>query len=182
MTRWRWLFRTAREARPISHLCRTAVQIVIFWGVLLWLLPTGIVKAELALGVPGFAGWFPAWAAWFIFAAASALGLASAVTMCLVGRGTPLPMDCATRLVVRGPYAHIRNPMALAGLTQGVAVGLLLGSGLVLVYCGCGVIVWNCMVRPVEEAEMQARFGAPYEAYRMSVPCWWIRWRAYAQE
>lgn len=62
--------------------------------------------------------------------------------------------------------------MALAGITQGAAVGFVAGSWLVIAWALAGSIVWNWMVRPVEEADLLARFGAPYAAYRDSVRCW----------
>jgi protein-S-isoprenylcysteine O-methyltransferase Ste14 len=60
------------------------------------------------------------------FCAASALGIWSAVVMSTLGRGTPLPSAMASDLVVRGPYRFVRNPMAVAGIVQGAAVGLCL--------------------------------------------------------
>jgi protein-S-isoprenylcysteine O-methyltransferase Ste14 len=80
--------------------------------------------------------------------------------------------------VVSGPYSHTRNPMAMAGLAQGAAVGLLLGSYGVLAYCLCGGILWNTIIRPLEEADLSQRFGADYERYRSHVRCW--RWRLVA--
>ena len=35
---------------------------------------------------------------------------------------------CPCELVVAGAYRYIRNPMVVAGSTQGVAVGLFAGS------------------------------------------------------
>ena len=38
------------------------------------------------------------------------------------------------RLVIAGPYRWIRNPMAVAGIVQGVAVGIILHAWLVITY------------------------------------------------
>jgi protein-S-isoprenylcysteine O-methyltransferase Ste14 len=38
-----------------------------------------------------------------------------------------------------------------------------------------GVLVWQFVLRPVEERDLAARFGAAYEAYRRAVRCWWPR-------
>ena len=66
--------------------------------------------------------------------------------------------------------------MALAGITQGVAVGLLLSSWMVVVYALAGSIVWNCIVRPLEEADLEHRFGDDFRRYAARVRCWVPRW------
>ncbi|MDI2023423.1 hypothetical protein PJL18_03971 [Paenarthrobacter nicotinovorans] len=76
------------------------------------------------------------------------------------------------RLVIAGPYRWVRNPMAVAGIAQGVGVGLLLGSWLVVAYAMIGSLVWNYVVRPLEEADLENRFGAEFRRYRSSVSCW----------
>ena len=48
-------------------------------------------------------------------------------------------------------YPYVRNPMAVAGLGQGVAVALILTSMEVALYCIVGMLIWNYFVRPVEE-------------------------------
>lgn len=107
-----------------------------------------------------------------VFIAAGALGLWSGWTLAVVGRGTPLPLDPARRLVVAGPYLYVRNPMALSGVMQGVGVGLWCGSWLVIAYAVNGALLWHAVVRPQEEYELSERFGDDYAAYRRVRKCW----------
>ena len=152
---------------------------MIFWTGLLVLLPVLLSAAErwlrLAWEPLQSSGW--AWVGAMVFLAASGLGLWACVSMALRGEGTPLPAATARRLVVVGPYRRVRNPMALAGTLQTVGVGLLLGSWLVLVSSVAGAVVWNTFIRPEEEADLAARFGPGYEAYRQAVRCWVPTWR-----
>lgn len=163
-------FRVAREGA--KHWARTFVQLTIFWGLFLVVLPAAIAVVEwrwqLGVDLP-----MPVRLAGIgILLLASALGVWSARTMAIAGEGTPLPSETARRLVVAGPYRVVRNPMAVAGVAQGVAVGLLLSSWLVVLYALAGSLVWNAVVRPHEEADLAERFGEEFERYRASVRCW----------
>lgn len=86
------------------------------------------------------------------------------------GRGTLAPWDPPRRLVVHGPYRHVRNPMI---------------SGVFLVLCGEAALLrspphalWaalfaalNLVVIPFfEEPLLEARFGDDYRRYRRHVP------------
>jgi protein-S-isoprenylcysteine O-methyltransferase Ste14 len=112
-----------------------------------------------------------------LLAAASALGVWSAVSMSSRGQGTPLPSAMPARLVIAGPYRFVRNPMAVAGIAQGVAVGLVLGSWLVVLYALAGSLVWNWVIRPLEEQDLEHRFGDEFRTYRRRVACWVTRVR-----
>ena len=159
-----------REAKPMRYLPVTITQMLVFWGFFLGVAPLVIWWLEhrwgLALALPTVVPGI------VIFALASALGVWSAITMATIGKGTPLPMATATELVIAGPYRWVRNPMAVAGIVQGVAVGLMLSSWLVVAYALAGSLLWNYTVRPHEEADLEARFGEPYRVYRDTVRCW----------
>lgn len=165
-------FRSSAVSRRSRVVARTGLQTLFFWGLFLGVLPAGIswfesrwgLHLEFPLGVRlGGAA---------LLVAATALGVSSAIAMSTKGEGTPLPSEMPRRLVVSGPYRFVRNPMAVAGIVQGVAVGLMLSSWLVVLYAVCGSLVWNTLVRPIEEADLAARFGGDYEAYAGRVRCW----------
>ena len=59
------------------------------------------------------------------------------------GQGTPLLSAMPNRLVIAGPYRVVRNPMAVAGIAQGVAVGLILSSWRVVAHAVVGSLLWN---------------------------------------
>lgn len=173
--------REARAASGRRNLLKTFVQMFVFWTTFLVLFPWAITEFETATGLNRWRFSHPAtpWLGVALFALGGSLGLTSAVMMAVVGRGTPLPADCARELVVCGPYRYIRNPMAVAGLAQGVAVGVFLGSPLVIAYALAGGPVWHLLVRPWEEADLEQRFGEPYRRYRAAVRCWLPRVRGY---
>mgnify|MGYP000865154642 CR=1 FL=1 len=166
-----------REARPASprwNVAKTLGQTFVFWTLFLVVLPWAIHRLEDALGL---AWWrFPGapwrWAGAVLFLLGGTLGISSGLIMAIQGRGTPLPADCPRQLVVSGPYRYLRNPMAVAGLSQGVAVGLFLGSPAIIAYALIGGPVWQVFVRPWEEADLEQRFGEPYRRYRATVRCW----------
>ncbi|HUQ84202.1 MAG TPA: isoprenylcysteine carboxylmethyltransferase family protein [Gemmatimonadaceae bacterium] len=164
-------FRHAAPATASALLARTAVQVAIFWGLFLFVLPPKIAQLDRttadALGIPHARA-----VAVVLFTIASSLGIASALTMVMRGRGTPLPIDGPRHLVVTGPYAWVRNPMAIAGLSQGLAVAIWLRSPLVVAYVIAGGALWHWLVRPLEEAHLLASFGEEYRAYRETVPLW----------
>jgi protein-S-isoprenylcysteine O-methyltransferase Ste14 len=166
-------FRPATD-RPKSgvYVASTIGQIVGFWGLFLVVLPIVIVALERRWGVGFEFSTVVAPLGVLLLVLASALGLSSAFVMSTLGRGTPLPSAMPNRLVIAGPYRWVRNPMAVAGILQGVAVGLLLSSWLVVAYAVIGSLLWNYAVRPSEEADLAKRFGADFARYERDVRCW----------
>ena len=172
-------FRTAAPASSSRYLVRTALQCALIWPLFLALLPAAVLLVEAWTGLPRFD--FPAqpFVAALLFAGFSALNLTTGGVLAVRGRGTPLPLDAPAELVVSGPYAWVRNPMAVAGLGQGAAVAVWLGSWLVLAYVLAGAGVWQLVLRPIEEEDLARRFGAVYAEYQRAVRCWWPRLTPY---
>jgi protein-S-isoprenylcysteine O-methyltransferase Ste14 len=93
------------------------------------------------------------------------------------GRGTLAPWDPTTRLVVSGPYRHVRNPMISGVLCVLLGEAALLGSLPLLAWFAV-VFAVNAVYFPlVEEPGLERRFGAAYDEYRANVPRWLPRLR-----
>ena len=89
-----------------------------------------------------------------------------------VGRGTLAPWDPTQRLVVRGPYRHVRNPMITGVLCVLLGEAVLLGSILILAWFACFAILNMTFIPLAEEPDLLRRFGEDYRIYRENVPRW----------
>lgn len=176
------MFRVSKPAKTNWILTKTAIQIVVVWSLILFVFPYFIVRLEDKLGVSRFVFPFQKILSVVFFISISFVGLSGAYTMSRIGQGTPLPLDAARNLVIKGVYAFIRNPMAISGVGQGLAVGMFLGSPLVLIYALLGALIWQFIFRPLEEDDLLKRFGADYENYCRAVRCWIPRRAAYHTE
>jgi len=158
-------------------LAQTAAMWTVFLVVLPWLVhaieaSTGLAEHRLESGTARVAGVA-------LFTLAGSVAIFSGLWLSVRGDGTPLPADTARLLVTDGPYAFVRNPLALTGILQGIAVGLFLGSPLVVAYALLGALAWHILARPWEEADLARRFGDDYARYRAAVPLWIPRLRAW---
>ena len=98
------------------------------------------------------------------------------------GRGTLAPWDPPRRLVVRGPYRYVRNPM-ISGV-------IFILAGIALVMRSVPHATWallflglNLLFIPLlEEPDLEMRFGDDYRRYRSAVPRFIPRHRAWVPE
>ena len=143
-------------------------------GAILWLVAeSGAATAPAGFAQPRF---------WFAFVlGASGLALAVWTTSLFrtVGEGTPAPWAPPDKLVVRGPYRHVRNPMIAGVLLMLGAESLFFGSwplaGWLTVF-----FLGNAIYFPlVEERALERRFGDDYRRYKANVLRWIPRWRAW---
>jgi protein-S-isoprenylcysteine O-methyltransferase Ste14 len=89
-----------------------------------------------------------------------------------IGRGTLAPWDPTRKLVVEGPYRHVRNPMIAAVLAVLVGEGLVFGSPGILAWAAAFFAVNHAWFLLGEEPGLQRRFGDEYRAYKRAVPRW----------
>ena len=170
-------FRPATSASLANHRRSSALQTAVMWTIFLLLIPLAIWLVEEVFKWDAFRFEFPIWLA--IVAFLSWVGLRAMWVMTREGDGTPLPASCPRALVTAGPFAHIRNPMALGGIAQGFAVGLGAGSWLIMAYAFLGAVWWDLLARPSEEAYLASSFGEKYDHYKASVRCWIPKTRPY---
>jgi len=88
------------------------------------------------------------------------------------GQGTPAPWDPPKKLVVRGPYRYVRNPMIASVLFMLLAEALLLRSWALAGWLISFFLI-NMLYFPlVEEKVLEKRFGDDYLTYKAHVPRW----------
>ena len=85
------------------------------------------------------------------------------------GQGTLAPWDPPRRLVVRGPYRYVRNPMISGVLFILFGEALILRSGPHLVWALVFLVINAIYIPLVEEHGLEHRFGEDYRQYRQRV-------------
>ena len=103
----------------------------------------------------------------------AALALWCLVTFAFIGRGTPAPFDPPRRLVIRGPYRLVRNPMYIGAGLGLTCAAIFYGSISMALYAGLFLVTAHLFVIFYEEPALRRTFGAEYEAYCRRVRRWW---------
>ena len=137
--------------------------------------------------VPGLGGaWLPwrlltrdgstpapaAWEAVPVIAAGAALYFWCVWNFAAVGGGTPGPWDAPRRVVARGPYRWVRNPIYLAALLVVLGEAWLFASPRLLAYAAAMAFCFHLFVTGYEERTLARRFGPAYLEYQRAVPRW----------
>jgi len=106
----------------------------------------------------------------------------SVYTWCLwdfasFGRGTPAPLDAPRKLVIRGLYRFVRNPMYLGVLTVILGWAAFFEAVSLALYA---VVVFACfhtVIRLYEEPHLRREYGDEYVAYSARAGRWLPRRR-----
>jgi protein-S-isoprenylcysteine O-methyltransferase Ste14 len=88
------------------------------------------------------------------------------------GRGTLSPVDPPRRLVVRGLYRYVRNPMYLSVTAIVLGETLLIRSAALAIYWVIWFLAVNLFVIGYEEPTLHQQFGASYDEYTKQVGRW----------
>jgi protein-S-isoprenylcysteine O-methyltransferase Ste14 len=171
-------------ARPGGQGLRHLMSILILPVTMTILVPAWILRGQdPPPTLPATAGaWVMVLLGIAVVAVGVALAGASVSLFARHGKGTLAPWDPPRRLVVRGVYGHVRNPM-ISGVTS-----VLLGEAAILrsfphiVWAVGFALVNAAYILLLEERGLRARFGSAYEAYARNVPRLVPRRRAWKPE
>lgn len=172
----------------ITHGLAAAMQVrrLAWWrtilhaSVTLPILSVGLPLLILATLVPGAVMKPPGEVclAWALLAATLGSVLFTQASLPFIRAGfTPDPWDCPDRLLSKGVYAHIRNPMQIAEILFVLAAACVFGSPWIWCYGAIFALVLVGPLRVIEEYQLVERFGDAARDYIAHVPAFIPRHR-----
>jgi protein-S-isoprenylcysteine O-methyltransferase Ste14 len=151
-------------------LVRGLTYATLFIGLVLVFVPgrllswSGIVQPR-GIGLPQVGGMI-------IGVAGAVVAVWCVLTFALVGKGTPAPFDAPRKLVIRGPYRFVRNPMYIGAGLALAGAALFYQSLHLLGYAALFFLVTHVLVFFYEEPTLQRTFGEDYAVYCRDVRRW----------
>src|SRR5687768_12127419 len=155
----------------MAALVRAITYATLFIGLVLVYLPARVlavagVTRPARYGVSQMAGTV-------VGAGGAALVVWCILSFALIGHGTPAAFDPPRRLVVRGPYRFVRNPMYLGAGLALFGAALFYQSIPLVGYAALFLLVTHGFVVLYEEPTLRRTFDEEYEAYCRRVGRWW---------
>lgn len=149
---------------------RAVVYATVFIGLVLVLVPASIldmsgVSRPTSLGLLQLLGVAVA-------TVGAVLALWCIAAFVQIGKGTPAPFDPPRRLVARGPYRYVRNPMYIGAALALAGGAIFYRSPALLAYFGLFVVATHSLVLLYEEPVLRRQFGEEYTAYCDKVRRW----------
>ena len=157
-------------------LARAVTYASLFIGLLLIFLPERILSSSGIVRPPAIGAWQVAGA--LLGAAGATLALTCIATFVFVGRGTPAPFDPPRRLVTRGPYRLVRNPMYIGAGLALAGAALFYRSTSLLGYTALFLLITHVFVVVYEEPTLRQTFDGDYTRYCQTTGRWWPKRRA----
>ncbi len=94
-----------------------------------------------------------------------------------IGKGTLAPWSPTKKLVIIGPYRHVRNPMISGVLITMLGESVAFGSVGIFILFLLFLIINHIYFIYSEEPGLARRFGEEYLVYKQNVPRWIPRLR-----
>lgn len=104
--------------------------------------------------------------------AGAVLALSCVAAFAWIGKGTPAPFDPPRKLVVRGPYRWVRNPMYVGAAVALAGAAMFYRSLALWAFVAGFLIVTHLFVLLYEEPHLRRVFGPEYETYCHDVHRW----------
>ena len=154
-------------------LIRAVTYASLFIGLLLVFLPARVLSWSGITPIPTIGVWQVV--GMIVSGVGAAIAVWCILTFVVLGQGTPAPFDPPRRLVVRGPYRNVRNPMYVGAVLALAGAALCYQSIPLLCYAGLFGLIMHGFVVVYEEPTLRRTFGSDYEAYCGQVGRWWPR-------
>ena len=163
--------------RNVLYVARHLASILLLPATVVILVPSWIVAGGGASAPDGFPiGVLRIVVALALAAAGLTLMARTIALFATVGRGTLAPWDPPRRLVLRGVYRNVRNPMISGVFALLLAESVFFASPALFGWFLAFVTANLVYIPLVEEPMLERRFGEDYDRYRENVPRWIPRW------
>jgi len=96
-----------------------------------------------------------------------------------IGKGTLAPWSPTKKLVIIGPYRHVRNPMISGVMITLLGESIAFGSTLIFIWFLLFFGIYHIYLINSEEPALEKRFGEEYITYTKNVPRWVPRLRSW---
>ena len=151
-------------------LIRTLTYASLFIGVVLIYLPARLL-AWSGIVRPAGTSWVQILGA-VICTLGACIALACVFAFAFIGKGTPAPFDPPRRLVIRGPYRFVRNPMYIGAALALAGAALYFQSVALFAFVAGFLLVTHLFVVIYEEPTLRRTFGQEYDAYCHRIHRW----------
>src|SRR5574341_3303 len=158
--------------RHIRAFILPATAAVLIPAVIIWTSGT-----EIGWGLPSILQVLPVILAAALLAVGLTLFVSTVALFAGVGQGTLAPWDPTQRLVVRGPYRHVRNPMISGVIFILLGEAAFFGSIPILAWTLLFSLVNMVYIPLAEEPGLESWFGDDYRLYKQHVSRWLPRIR-----
>ncbi|MCK5700959.1 MAG: isoprenylcysteine carboxylmethyltransferase family protein [Cyclobacteriaceae bacterium] len=104
----------------------------------------------------------------------------SVILLAKIGQGTLAPWNPTKKIVVKGIYRHVRNPMIIGVNLILLGQAFLIQSGNILLWALIFILMNHLYFIFKEEPALRKRYGREYKEYCKNVPRWLPRingWR-----
>jgi protein-S-isoprenylcysteine O-methyltransferase Ste14 len=150
---------------------RALTYATLFVAFLLVYVPANLL-ARFGIGRPVQTGW-EAIAGLCVGTIGAMIAVWCIIVFVWAGKGTPAPFDPPRKLVIRGPYRFVRNPMYIGAGVALAGASLYYASVALLAYAAVFLMVCHVFVVSYEEPRLRRTFQDEYEAYCSRVRRWW---------
>ncbi len=146
---------------------KTLIFTILVPGTVTILIPRWLLAAETSQSAGAFRyfGLIP-------LAIGAAIYLWCAWDFATFGKGTPVVFDPPKKLVARGLYRFVRNPMYIGILSILFGEAALFASLRLTGYAAIVALIFHTFVVFYEEPTLQKQFGESYRSYFAQTPRW----------